>query len=381
MPKSINEETPLEPLTEYIMTPQSLYKEALIGCLIVAGGQGTRLGIGNSPKGKCPITSIKKKSLFQLFAEKAIAASRCFGRSMPLAIMTSPLNHDETIAFFKENNFFGLEKDQISFFKQGMLPFLDERGKTFLENGQIAMGPDGNGLALANFYKSEIFSEWKKRDIRFVNFVLIDNPLANPFDLALPAIAIDRQADIVIKCVARDDLKEKVGVLVKEKGQLKVVEYTELPENERDAVDAGGRPKHLCANISLFCFSIDFIERCASRFEKEMPLHAVKKKSEGQWIWKFERFIFDVLAFTNASIAVLVERKEAFAPLKNSSGTDSIESVQAALQLQDKKIWKSITGIDPPARLFELAQEFHYPTEDLKKKWFGKTLPKDEYVE
>ncbi len=372
---------------DYFLEGLQGLKEGFMGCIIVAGGQASRLGLGNRPKGKFEVTLAKKKSLFQLFAEKTKSASKLANKPLLLAIMTSPLNEEETKAYFEENHYFGLSKDQVDFFSQSTLPFLDEEGSLFLESKcSLAVGPDGNGDALRNFYKLGLAEKWAKRGVKFVNFILIDNPLADPFDLNVLGAMIRYKADAIVKAVERKDAEEKVGVIVKDRDTIKIVEYTELLDSEKKALGKDCKFKHLLANISLFCFSMQFIEKIAFLKSDELPLHAVKKTvrkldSEAFTAWKFERFIFDVLPFAEHLITLVYPRSKTFAPLKNLSGPDSIEAVQEALQLLDRKTYHHISGIDPGNKTFELAQDFYYPTEHIKMKWRGKLLPNDLYIE
>lgn len=359
---------------------QELISQGLMGCLIVAGGQGTRLGF-NGPKGLFPISLIKHKSLFQLFAEKTLAASKLAKRSLPLAIMTSPLNHEETVNFFKENHFFGLQVSQVDFFSQGLLPFLDRDGKLFFDKEPIiAQGPNGNGFSLHHFYSSGLWKQWNKNGIRYLNYILVDNPLADPFDAELLGAHYRKESEITVKCTLKQNANEKVGVLVSSQDKVRVVEYSEMPENEKKATNLDGSLRHSCANLSLFCFSMDFIQSVAEK--GLMPLHPVLKKvgvGKEMTAWKFESYIFDLLPLAKKVHALLYPRESCFAPLKNLEGEDSVYTVQQALLKSDQRILSKITGIKPPEYPFELSQEFYYPTPELINTWKGKT-PTTNYI-
>lgn len=391
----------LQPFQEYDtkILPQDrqkgeeLISEGKVGCLIVAGGQGTRLRF-NGPKGMFPITVIKHKSLFQLFAEKVLAAGKKYGKSLPVAIMTSPLNHVDTLNFFERHHHFGLNKKDISFFSQAKLPFLTEEGNTFLEkNDLIAEGPDGNGSALKHFVEKGIWTDWSTLGIEYVNFILIDNPLADPFDAGLIGYHHRKKSDITIKCILREDPHEKVGVIVKEDSKVCVREYTELQKEEMEAREKDGTLKHPCANISLFCLSIPFIYDAAMLYYPQMPFHkALKsanflanegktKMSEKPFAWKFEKYIFDILPYAKKIGALLYRREECFAPLKNEIGADSPTEVQKSLLIHDRKCFENISGTSVNAsEPFELDPQFYYPTEELQAAWKGKQLPATSYI-
>jgi UDP-N-acetylglucosamine/UDP-N-acetylgalactosamine diphosphorylase len=361
---------------------QRLISEGQVGCLLIAGGQGTRLRF-NGPKGCFPITVIKHKTLFQLYAEKVIAASNQAGRPLPLAIMTSPINHKETVHFFQEHHFFGLHPEQLSIFSQEMLPFLDQQNHLFLEESyKIAEGPDGNGSSLKHFVEKGVWKKWNKMGVRYVNFVLIDNPLAEPFDAELIGFHVHENLDITVKCTIRRDEKEKVGMLVHENEKTRVIEYTELPDQERTERLPDGSLKHKCANISLFCFSMDFIEK---NYSVNLPLHRAFKASkllasESPNAWKYERFIFDYLPFTSKIKALLYPRELCFAPLKNFSGDDSPIQVQQALLHRDRQIFEEITKKTAPNTPFELDPAFYYPTPELISYLQQNPNPTSSYI-
>lgn len=364
-------------------------KNGKMGCIILAGGQGTRLNT-NAPKGMYEVSIIKQKSLFQLFSEKVLAASKQAGRLLPLAIMTSPLNDEAIKLFFAENKYFGLNPEQVHFFTQGMLPFLNEKGEIFLDtHSSVAKGPNGNGLTLKEFVDSGIWSQWQEQGVKYVNMLPIDNPLADPFDAELLGYHCRKNVDMTSKSIEKTNPQEKIGVFVKDGNAFRVIEYSEFPEEEKTALATDGKLKHRCGSLSLFCFSMDFVKRVS---EKEMPLHLAKKTSnyvdgDGQIvqskapnIWKFETFIFDVLNYTDRLAALFYSRAECFAPLKNAAGENSLQTVQAALQARDRQIIEGITGIKQPEFAFELAADFYYPTQELIAKWKGKTIPSG-YIE
>lgn len=367
-----------------------------VGCLLIAGGQGTRLQF-SGPKGMFPVSIVKQKSLFQIFAEKVVAASKQSNRLLSLAIMTSPLNDAVTKKFFLENNNFGLNSQQLHFFSQEMLPFLNADGNLFLDSaGSLAEGPDGNGSSLKCFWKSGFWDIWYNEGVRILNFVLIDNPLADPFDAELIGFHERNCADITIKCITRMDPNEKVGTITQINGKVQVVEYSELPLNERDATNAQGNFKHPLANLSLFSFDMNFVKEAAINYTDKIPLHPAWKTIQADIsmaqskqnhstnplkAWKFEKFIFDLLPFATTVKALVYPRETCFAPLKNLEGKDSISEVQQILQANDRRIFTKITGKEPTIIPFEISQEFYYPTPELLKYWKNARLPQKNYID
>lgn len=370
---------------------QKLIEEGRLGCLLLAGGQGTRLHY-EPPKGTYPISVIKQKSLFQLCAEKVKAASLKANRPLHIAIMTSPENDEETRSFFLCNGFFGLDPSQISFFIQGTLPLLDAKGRLFLQTPwQITSGADGNGHSLLSFAASGILDRWIGLGIKYLHVILVDNPLADPFDPELLGFHQKMEVEMTLKCTEKVNPEEKIGVLVKQNGRCGVVEYSEISHKEKNERRQDGRLKHCCGNLSLFCFSLSFIQHLSSS-EKFLPLHKAWKAAqllddEGNSkfstqpiAWKFETFIFDWLNHTQKAAALIYPREECFAPLKNSDGPDSPKTVQEALQKRDRDVIQALTGLKPPDFPFELAADFYYPTPALSAEWKGKPVT-TSYVE
>lgn len=369
-------------------------EEGRVACLIVAGGQGSRLRF-DGPKGLYPISIGRKKSLFQIFAEKTLSASVRYKQELFLAIMTSPSNHEATVEFFEKNHYFGLPFYRISFFCQKEMPLLDEEGKLFLEApSAMAKGPCGNGYALHDFYHSGVWSHWKEKGVEFLNFIMVDNPLADPFDAELIGFHLQKEHEVTIKCVYRKDIAEKVGVLFDCDGAVKVVEYTETLEEERKGLGPDGSLKHCCANIGLYAFSMDFIEKIAENDSLKMPLHLAKKSvrylsEKGEVIfsdqpnaWKFEAFIFDVFSAAENIGALLYPRSSCFAPLKELKGPYGVEAVRKALLQKDLLAFSRISREKISAnRFFELSQDFHYPTKELFLKWMNRPLPNKSYIE
>lgn len=310
----------LRPLAHYHFAGSSAYSEkgrALIaagkvGCILLAGGQGSRLG-AHLPKGMVPV--LEEKTLFQLFLEKTAAASKHYGRPLSLAIMTSPLNHQETLAYLQDHAFFGAQP--VDLFEQEMLPLLDDRGNPLTE------GPSGNGEVFKHFVRAGLFKAWQERGIEYIHVILVDNPLADPFDPELCGFHAEMHAQVTVKGVKKEDPEEKMGVILEEEGKVRVVEYSEISESIK-------RLPGLIGNTSLFCFSADFVQTAAAA---SLPWHIVQKevkvgeqKVKG---WKFETFIFDLLDYA-AKIEVLVyPRNKTYAPLKSLADLEHLKTLLA----------------------------------------------------
>lgn len=371
---------------EDLSVAEDLLKKGQVGCILVAGGQGTRLGF-DGPKGCFQITPALRHTLFHYISERVKGASDQAGTALRLAIMTSPLNDAATRQYFLDNEYFGLHPERVSFFVQGMLPFLNKQGEIFFESpGKIAFGPDGNGSCLHAFHASGIASSWEKAGVKYVTFILVDNPLADPFDKRLIAAHVDANADVTMKCIARDQVNEKVGVVVENNGKTAVLEYSEMPKKEWEEKNAKGELTYRIANLSLFCFNMSFINQVA---KETLPLHKAFKAAQhldqagkivaakDPYAWKFERFIFDVLPYAKKTQAILYDRGDCFAPLKSS---EDVVRVQEALTAYDRIKMAELTGNEAPEQLLEIDPAFYTPTERLKKLWHGRRTPASDYI-
>jgi UDP-N-acetylglucosamine/UDP-N-acetylgalactosamine diphosphorylase len=391
----------VEPLSQFDLSGsrediQRGYKsisEGKVGCLILAGGQGSRLGTQN-PKGLFPVSLVKGKSLFQLFLEKVAAASKWAQNPLSLAIMTSSQNHNSTVSFLEQHQFFGANRECIDIFLQGTLPFLDDQGNWLLESpGVLVEGADGNGMALVNFFQSGIWEKWKQKGIEYLNVILIDNPLADPFDAELIGYHLRSDAEVTIKSIFREHPQEKVGVIGLRQKKIEVVEYSELSPQEKIACNPDGSLRWKVANISLFCFSMNFIRKVVELPQFSLPWHILQRKTltffntskgyckDTTMAWKYETFIFDILKFADRIKVLVYPREQVFAPLKNASGEASLESVQNALLASDRRKYYEVTEVMPPYKKFELDQAFYYPTSELLRRWKGKPLPDAGYID
>lgn len=301
------------PLNDHMIVknPSRSTEYRRMGCLVLAGGQGTRLGV-EGPKGCVELPLKEKKTLFQLICEKVHAK----GADLPIAFMTSPLNHEATEAYLKEHLYFGLT--HVSIFPQEMIPVCDDDGNLY---GDM-QSPDGNGKALKNLYLSGVWEQWKKKGVEYVQIIPVDNPKAEPFDEELLGVHETEGVELVLKCITRSSPTEKLGVIGEEKGKLMIREYSELTERMQGL----GFPH---GNTGLFSCTMEFVKRAA---DIEMPWHMAHKQAGKVWIWKFETFIFDLFPHAKTFKVIVSDRKECFLPLKNRSGPDSLETVANGLR-------------------------------------------------
>lgn len=331
---------------------ENLLRSGKVAALVVAGGQGSRLGI-EAPKGVVEVTPLKGKSLFRLFAEKLLALSRLFGCPIPWFIMTSRENDGPTREYFHRNEFFDLGKENVHFFVQGMLPSVSEKGKFLMsENGGLFMNPDGHGGTFNALRRSGSLQLMKDQGIEEIFYFQVDNPLARVCDPLFIGLHNRNSAQMSSKVVRKTSFEEKVGVIVKLGGKTCLLEYSDMDDAVRYAKDSSGSMLHWAGNLAIHMIRRDFAEEITSHGPK-LPFHRARKKINAMDIdkkvldvdgIKFETFLFDALPLAQRCITLEVLREEEFAPVKNLTGVDSLESSKL-LQSDLHASWLKRTGI------------------------------------
>lgn len=315
-----------------------------VAVVIVAGGQGTRLGF-DGPKGTFPIGPVSAKSLFQIHAEKVRALSRRHERTVPLYIMTSPDNHAATLEFFAEHRNFGLQ--HVRFFTQGQMPAIDrETGKVLLaEKGQVALSPDGHGGTLAALAAEgpdggpSCLKEMRDREIRTIFYFQVDNPLVQVCDPIFLGLHRAANAEIAFKVVEKTAPDERVGVVVAVDGRPQVIEYSDLPRELAGRRVPDGGLELWAGSIAIHLLELAFVERLVADGGK-LPFHRANKvvpyvDESGKTVAptepnavKLEQFIFDALPLAERYALVETDRAIEFEPLKNATGAESPASVR-----------------------------------------------------
>jgi UDP-N-acetylglucosamine/UDP-N-acetylgalactosamine diphosphorylase len=321
---------------------EELLSRGKIAAFLVAGGQGTRLGF-DGPKGMFPVTPVKQKSLFQLHAEKLLATGNKYGAEIPWYIMTSLTNNEQTIDYFRENNYFGYHKENMIFFNQQMIPAIDRQGKMILDQvDHIFMNPNGHGGSIKALWESGALSNMKERGIEHLFYFQVDNVLTRICDPVYIGYHVLAGSEMSCKVVRKKYPEEKMGILCEADGKLGLVEYSDLSKEDMFARNADDSLKLWAGNIATHIFDCKFIER-ENKGGFRLPYHIAEKSipfidANGRLITpqekngiKFETFVFDALMDVKQSVSIEVERKQEFSPLKNKEGENSPETVRIAL--------------------------------------------------
>ncbi|KAJ3417085.1 UDP-N-acetylglucosamine pyrophosphorylase [Chytridiales sp. JEL 0842] len=321
--------------------------EGKVGVILLAGGQGTRLG-SSAPKGCYDIELPSHKSLFQLQAERIMRVQTIAAQAYPSSkevvvpwyVMTSGPTRGPTEAFFKENKYFGMKPENVIFFEQGVLPAFTNDGKIFMETkSTLAVAPDGNGGIYAALRKEGVIADLEKRGIPYVHAYCVDNCLVKVADPVFIGYCLEKNADCGAKAVPKAAPNEPVGVICLRNNKFNVVEYSEISPaiaELRDPTTNG--LVYSAANIANHFYTTEFLKRI-ELFEPQLEYHIARKKikhvdlSSGSQISpdksngiKLELFIFDVLPYTERMAVLEVPRKEEFSPLKNAKGSKDGDS-------------------------------------------------------
>jgi len=329
-----------------------------VAAFTVAGGQGTRLGY-DGPKGTFGVTPVLQKSLFQVFAEKILASTQIFGQPIPWYIMTSQINHEATVAFFEENEFFGLLSDRVHFFSQGLMPAVDEQGKILLvDKGQIALSPDGHGGSLRALVRSGAIRQMEADGIDIISYFQVDNPLIRCIDPSFIGFHLSADSELSSKMVPKAYAGEKVGVFCQDQGKALVLEYSDMPDELAEATDEKGELRFRAGSIAIHIFNRDFVNRLGSGSDESarLPFHLAHKKvpfidASGELqnpaspnAYKFEMFVFDALPFAANPVIIETAREDDFSPVKNTEGVDSAVTSRDD-QLRQFARWAEAAGL------------------------------------
>ncbi|MEM7517917.1 MAG: UTP--glucose-1-phosphate uridylyltransferase, partial [Planctomycetota bacterium] len=296
-----------------------------VGYVLVAGGQASRLGY-DGPKGLFPIGPVTGRVLFDFHARRLLAAKARYGAPIRWYVMTSQANDAATKAGFEEHAYFGLERNEVEFFSQEMLPALSTEGKILMAaKDRLFLAPNGHGGCLDALARSGCLEDAQSRGIETLSYFQVDNPLARPADPLFLGLHAEERAQMSTKVVAKRDAAEKVGVIGRVNGELGCIEYSDLPEDLREARDEAGKLRFEAGNIAVHLIETDFAKSLTDGGLK-LPWHVARKKmkvmGEGEQLVerdgaKFEAFVFDALGSAERSVTLEVDRKLEFSPVKN----------------------------------------------------------------
>jgi UDP-N-acetylglucosamine pyrophosphorylase/protein-arginine kinase len=366
-----------------------------VALLVLSGGQGTRLGF-SGPKGKYDIGLPSGKTLFQLFGERlkkltdlAATHGKKDSVTIPWAVMTSPMNHEETSTYFEEQSFFGLQKENVHFFAQGTLPCMTLDGKLMLETGHsVGAASDGNGGIYGALKTSGVLDNFKKKGIKYVHVFSVDNAICRVADPMFMGYCISEGADCGNKVVWKAAPEEKVGVVAKRNGKPHVVEYSEITKAMSEQKDAKGKLVFGAGNICNHFYTTEFLDAVTDDAliyhvaRKQIPVPNEKgeavKPAEKNGI-KLECFIFDAFPMSKKMAVLEGARADEFSPVKNAPGQGLPDSPDTArMMISEQHIrWAEAAGakvIRDGDKPFEISPGQSYAGEGLSDILNGQTI-------
>lgn len=312
-----------------------------VGAILLAGGQGTRLGFDKA-KGMFNIGETKELYIFEQLVRNLQKVTEEAGCFVPLYVMTSEKNDAQTREFFAEHDFFGYDRNYVKFFVQAMAPACDFDGNFLIEaEDSLAMSPNGNGGWFESLMRAGLDADIKEKGVEWLNVFAVDNVLQQIADPVFVGATILSQCVSGAKVVRKADPHERVGALCLEDGRPSIIEYYELTDEMAEATNENGSLLYGFGVILNYLFRVDKLMECRS---KKLPLHVVEKKVpyvdlEGNTVkptepnaYKFETLILDMIYMMDDCLSFEVEREKEFAPVKNATGVDSVDTARALLK-------------------------------------------------
>ena len=316
-------------------------KEGKVAAELLAGGMGTRLG-SDDPKGMYNIGKTRDIYIFQRIVENLLDVVKLVEKDIYLFVMTSDKNHEKTVNFFKEHKYFGYKEKYVKFFMQEMAPATDYNGKVYMESkSRISNSPNGNGGWFSSMKKWGILDIIHQENIQYLNVFAVDNVLQKIADPAFVGATIEHNVEAGAKVVKKNAPDEKVGVVCLEDGKPSVIEYYELTDELINTLDEKGERVYNFGAILNYLFQVEALERV---IDNQLPVHIVEKKipymdENGELVkpetpngHKYELLILDMIHDLKDCLPYEVERNKEFAPIKNKTGVDSVESARALLE-------------------------------------------------
>lgn len=322
---------------EYTKIGLDAIRAGKVGAVLLAGGMGTRLG-SDAPKGVYNIGLTKEVFIFQRLIENLLDVVNQAGAWIPLYVMTSDKNHETTTAFFKEKEYFGYNADYVTFFMQDMAPASDYEGKVYMEaKNKITTSPNGNGGWFLSMMKWGVVDKIRESGVEWLNVFAVDNVLQRIADPCFVGATIATNSAVGAKVVKKNAPDEKVGAMCLEDGKPSIVEYYDMTEELMAAKDENGEPAYNFGVILNYLFREKDLEEIVA---KKLPLHIVEKKipfldDKGELVkpekpngYKFEQLVLDMIHELDSCLPYEVVRNKEFAPIKNKTGIDSVESAR-----------------------------------------------------
>ena len=327
--------------TEFIEIGLDAIRKGKVGAVLLAGGMGTRLGT-DDPKGVYNIGITREVYIFQRLIENLLEVVHMAEAWVPLYIMTSDKNHETTVNFLKEHDYFGYNGEYVSFFMQEMAPGCDHNGKLYMEEKwKISISPNGSGGWYSSMHKWGVAEKMMEDGVEWLNVFAVDNVLQRIADPCFVGAVLANKCTAGAKVVRKCAPDERIGVICLEDGKTSIVEYYELTDELMNARDENGDPAYYFGVILNYLFQVEELEKIR---DCKLPLHMAEKKipylnEKGEKVkpetpngYKFEQLVLDMVREMDSCLPFEVVRNREFAPIKNVTGIDSVESARKLCQ-------------------------------------------------
>lgn len=319
-------------------------RKGKVAAVLLAGGMGTRLG-SDDPKCMYNIGITKPVYIMQRLVENMMeVVNAADGAYMPFFIMTSDKNDAATRKFLIEHDYFGYDKSKVFIFTQEMAAATDYEGKVYMEaKNKISTSPNGNGGWFVSLAKAGLLDKVHELGVEFLNVFAVDNVLQRICDPVFTGALIDSGCEVGAKVVRKVTPDEKVGALCLEDGRPSIVEYYDMTPELMEAKNEKGEPAYNFGVILNYLFREDALERIMNA---GLPLHIVEKKipcldAEGNLVkpeapngYKYEQLVLDMVHELQSCLSFEVVRSHEFAPIKNKTGIDSVESARELCKME-----------------------------------------------
>ena len=224
-----------------------------VAVLVVAGGQGTRLGF-DQPKGMFPIGPVTQQEPVPDPRREGAGPAPALRRRRAVARDDQPGDADaRRRRSSPKTSYFGLPKEEVHFFRQGTMPALDlATGKLLMEApGRLFLSPDGHGGTLTALASSGLLARLHEKGIRHIFYFQVDNPLVKVADPTFLGCHIDQRSEASSRVIPKLGPTDKLGNFVQTRRPLfhdrvfrSAVGNGPADGRQRPAASVGGQPGH-----------------------------------------------------------------------------------------------------------------------------------------
>lgn len=290
---------------------------------LMAGGSGTRLG-SNIPKG---IYEFKYKNktttLFKIFFDKLYEINNKYKISIPVYIMTSESNYEDTLLYLEQNNYFNCLN--IKIFTQDNLPLLDTKGNIILKNKYtIYEEPNGNGNVFKSLKINGYFDELKELNIEWIYFCGIDNIYNNIADNTFIGVTALNNYLVSSKSITINKYENSNYVFCLKDNFPAMLTNKELTKNIFNKKE---KNKYIYRenNILMHLINIKELDKYCNL---NLEYHRAYKKycylDKEEYIFKFEQFIFDAFKSSKTMLCFSVNKND-FYPIKTIDDINNLD--------------------------------------------------------